>query len=351
MRLQFFALLVSGVVSQNIPRMPSGCDRKSCVSLFPRGAVAFDSTKGGNIKRRETRDSIGGPTPTSSRVYSLPGPYSAEVSPEHYRFSRRSVGTLFGAAALGLALDRDAAAEESDIKMVTFDRAKGTTQQWIEVDDRQYRGSSRGTTTVNDGILTVDGTVSKESGGFIVGRTGGETGESKKFPDVSSCEGLSFIARSTSPYSGYRISLNNKADNGYKATFEAPLNKFGTVRIPFKDFTDSYDMITGLPRETCRQNKLNCIDFNPGTLKGLGGITFWAEAPGKVHLEVKEISAYGCTSAPAPAPSPAPELAAFDKGSGTSVFWYFSSAALVLVVFFLARIQTQPRVVAPLLLG
>lgn len=284
--------------------------------------------------------------------YGVPTP-GVEVSPQPYRLGRRALGALLGAGALGLP-SGDSWAGGTEMKVVTFDGAAGTTQPWGEVDDSTYRvGNSQGETKVANGMLTLDGKVGNTkqgTPGFIITRTGGEEGTSKKFPDVSTCEGISLVAKASSPYQGYRFSIANKAGNGYKAKFDPPVNKFGVVKIPFKDLTNSYDDIGGMPVKTCAESEINCITFDPSNLKKIGGITFWAEGTtGDVHLEIKEISAYGCApGAPAEATeSPTPALLEMTSAfKGTLV-----GALSGLLVFIITHTRRRPVPIATQLLG
>merc|ERR1711976_850536 len=89
------------------------------------------------------------------------------------------------------------------------------------------------------------------------------------------------------------------------------------MQIPFKDFTQLYDSVTGNPIKTCQDNPVNCVFFNPETLKKIAGISFWAEgATGKFQLEVKEISACGCNA------QDAVKLAVFNNNILIGISWY-----------------------------
>merc|ERR1719421_1461985 len=77
----------------------------------------------------------------------------------------------------------------------------------------------------------------------------------RRIPNVSSCEGIYFIARTLVPYKGYSVSFGRdrtpsgvKLNIGYKARFDAPLQKFGVVKIPFSDFTLDWEQVTGNPK-------------------------------------------------------------------------------------------------------
>eukprot|EP00746_Dinoflagellata_sp_MGD_P002948 gnl/MRDRNA2_/MRDRNA2_105749_c0_seq1.p1 gnl/MRDRNA2_/MRDRNA2_105749_c0~~gnl/MRDRNA2_/MRDRNA2_105749_c0_seq1.p1 ORF type:complete len:365 (-),score=47.15 gnl/MRDRNA2_/MRDRNA2_105749_c0_seq1:490-1584(-) len=364
MKVSILALLSSIVVTQSFPRIShvtarSGCYRTSFAKGLPHGVIAC-ARSNGQHSGTESRESL----PTV---------------PSTYHIGRRTMGALMGAGAFGLPLGYSKA-DSSEIKVVTFDGAEGTTQPWGEVDDTFASGSSAGKTFVSNGILTLDGTVGTTKQGFpgfLITRTGGDEGNSKKFPDVSSCEGISLMVKSASSYQGYHFSISNKAGNGYKAKFNAPLNNFGIVRIPFDDFTNSYNDVTGNPIKTCKESSINCLSFAPENLKKMGGVAFWAEGvAGKVKLEVKEISAYGC--APVEVGQPAAEnlmkldavegagvatssattvktevtRGAAEAASNSRFLWLLGPSSLGLLVVFMAmHLQTRSALTVQPLLG
>lgn len=167
--------------------------------------------------------------------------------------------------------------------------------------------------------------------------------KAKKFPDASSCEGISFVAKSTTPYKGYSFSISNKAGNGYKARFAAPLNQFDTVRIPFKEFTSSYNIVTGDPIKTCKESEVNCISFSPENLSRMESVAFWAEGvAGKVHLEVKEINAYGCNEASVSETISLEMPTSFPRTNGSYFLWHLSIVAAGLLIFFVVRAKRRP---------
>jgi len=82
---------------------------------------------------------------------------------------------------------------------------------------------------------------------------------------------------------------------GYKSHFTPKVGEFSSVSIPINSFTDYWDDGTGEPIKTCQDNKIYCPDEK--TLKDLKTISIWAEGvKGKVHLEIKSISASGCSA-------------------------------------------------------
>lgn len=191
--------------------------------------------------------------------------------------------------------------------------------------------------------------------------------DGKGFPDVSLCEGISMSAKSVNiikapqvngftgvydgtidiefpEYKGYSLTLGkfSPKNPGYKAKFKAPLNTFGNVKIPFKDFTSSYDKQTGDPVDTCKASPGNCPDSK--ILENMKQIAFWADTPGSFELEVQDVSAYGCTAK-------ALGLATFDEAGSDIAAWLLTAAPLGLLVFLIMRVRIRPALVTPPLLG
>jgi hypothetical protein len=194
----------------------------------------------------------------------------------------------------------------SDVPLATFDGLDdATTRKWQQQNDPVMGGKSTGTFTVKDSIGTMEGTCaivpSLNAPGFIKA----STVDRQKFPDVSSCSGLALTVRSTSnpaKYPGYRVSFGNDKSGcgkffarGFKANLAAPEGDFGTVKIPFTEFTKCWDDATGEPITTCSDN----ADFCPPTsrLADLETLSVWAEgAEGDVKIEIQSIAAYDCSS-------------------------------------------------------
>merc|ERR1712046_312964 len=81
--------------------------------------------------------------------------------------------------------------------------------------------------------------------------------------------------------------------SGHKANFKAPQEEFGTVQIPFTDFTNCWDDGTGDAIKTCADDAKYCPD--EGTLSNMQTMSVWAEGKeGDVHLEIKSVAATGC---------------------------------------------------------
>jgi hypothetical protein len=132
--------------------------------------------------------------------------------------------------------------------------------------------------------------------GFITMRASG--GE---YPDISSCTALKLVIMAIREYHGYRISFgtlrlpNAQHATGYKANFEAPLDTFDEVILPFTDFSSHWDDATGDQIVTCAEDTEYCPDA--ATLSNIKTISIWGEGvTGNIELRIKSISAVGCGS-------------------------------------------------------
>jgi hypothetical protein len=152
-------------------------------------------------------------------------------------------------------------------------------------------------------------------------------GEAGDFPDVSSCTALRMSLMATAPYAGYRVSFGTvhlpegHHASGYKADFEAPDGQYGDVVIPFTAFSSKWNESTGdqdvgkfhlfsrsqlrFPAEEtylsphsfqgCEEDEQYCPDA--GTLLNMETFSIWGEGrEGSVLLNVKSISAVGCST-------------------------------------------------------
>merc|ERR1712176_586510 len=82
---------------------------------------------------------------------------------------------------------------------------------------------------------------------------------------------------------------------GYKADFDAPLDEFGEVVVPFDMFSVEWDEATGDHIITCEEDSTVCPDVQ--TLKNMKTMAIWGEGVGgELNLYVKSISAVGCSS-------------------------------------------------------
>lgn len=375
MMLTILPFLVSSVVSQSMLRT------QFLANVRQPAAVSHGRVQ--NIKAFSGR--LNGESGESVPSYVNGAPLSADLGGEvmsdptlgyqQHTFSRRTLAGIlaFGTLAAPVIDTKHSWAAGTDIKLATFGQdaeATGTKHIWDYIKGKRGDPIKGGNLLLKGGGL--QGANTKETvpttEKYIVGNIDG-----KGFPDVSSCEGISITAKSINilkapqvngytgglkefaeveipEYKGFTLTIGKlgpKKDSVnpyYKAKFNAPLNTFGIVNIPFKDFTNSFDGATGDPIDSCKASPDNCPD--PKTLGNLNQMAFWAETNGIFKLEVQAVSAYGCS-----APPQAAELATFDEAGDTSSLWLFAAASLGLLVFFIVRIRTRPALVMPALLG
>eukprot|EP00536_Pseudo-nitzschia_multiseries_P015361 jgi/Psemu1/327873/estExt_fgenesh1_pg.C_8680004 len=170
---------------------------------------------------------------------------------------------------------------------------------WEEMNDPVMGGKSTGSFVVDtDQKLGVfHGSVEIVSFLRAPGFIKAETAAGESWPDVSACEGLQLIARSSTPdYRGFRLSFGHKRPPHsfpYIYGFKTDVH---LVKLPFDSFTDKWDAGTGDAIVTCKENKEYCPDA--ASLKDLYSIAVWGEGvEGEVDLQIQSISAYGCKSA------------------------------------------------------
>jgi hypothetical protein len=191
-----------------------------------------------------------------------------------------------------------------EIILESFDAAM---HSWSANNDPVMGGKSTSTFTIKDGIGTMNGTCaivpSLDAPGFITA----VTTDSVKFPDISTCQGLTLTTRSQSTpanYQGYRVSFGTDSAflscgkffaRGFKSDFTAGEGEFSTVQIPFDKFTKCWDDSTGDAVKTCEDFPKFCPTQD--RLKDLQTISLWAEGhEADVRLDVKKIGAYGCST-------------------------------------------------------
>jgi len=176
---------------------------------------------------------------------------------------------------------------------------------WTQMNDPVMGGKSTGTFTLNS-ISSLGEFVGNvaivpflKAPGFIKV----ETKRGETWPDASACKGLQITARASTDYSGYRVSFGkNKPDGGMPYTYGyktdmnlAVLDDFVDLKFPFDAFTDNWDAATGDAIISCEQDSQYCPDA--ASKKDVSTIAIWGEGvEGDVHLELKTIAAYGCTS-------------------------------------------------------
>ena len=187
----------------------------------------------------------------------------------------------------------------SDVLLESFETG-APMHTWVEKNDPVMGGKSTGTFTSSGSAAVFDGEVVDvpflKAPGFIKV----STNMNEKYPDVSSCEGIAITAMSSNAYNGFRFSFGTAHAPGggffaygYKQTFFPTVGTFGTVVLPFYNFTDAWNDGTGDPVHTCQSNKVYCP--TPAALADLQTMSLWGEGVGgKVHLEVRKITAVGC---------------------------------------------------------
>jgi len=198
--------------------------------------------------------------------------------------------------------------EAASGSLVTFDGASGTTFKFVELNDPVMGGKSTGTWSLGEGCGIMDGDVvdvpSLKAPGFIKAAADGKFADVSEFIDGS----LVLSVRTSTPdYAGYRISFASGSVSAafscaaggslpfsrgcFKQKFTVPAGSdFTDVKIPFSTFSDKWSSATGEQTTTCAQNKDVCPTASK--LSQIKRIEFWGEgAAGKLHLEVKSISA------------------------------------------------------------
>ena len=209
-----------------------------------------------------------------------------------------------------------------NVPLVTFDGAAGTTFKFEVLNDPVMGGRSHAKWDLSGDVGVLDGEVvdvpSLKAPGFVTAVANG------KFADASSAAsgGLTLHVRSTTAsYMGFRVSLYSGAGSGeyacaggggipfsrgcFKAKYTVPVGSdFTPVFVPFANFTDLWSSATGEPTSTCAEDKSACLSASK--LHSIKRVELWAEGvDGKVHLEVKSVSATATTATVVEAPSEA----------------------------------------------
>jgi len=169
---------------------------------------------------------------------------------------------------------------------------------WMTMNDPVMGGESYSDMYMEDGTAVFSGEVKDVPflgvPGFIQMESRGGA-----YPDVSCCSSLKLNVMGMEEYEGYRVSFGTKkAKNGFfamgfKADFDAPIDAYGNVVIPFDMFSVEWDEATGDQVITCAEDPTVCPDEE--TLRNMKTIALWGEGVGgMVNLHVKSISAVGC---------------------------------------------------------
>lgn len=202
--------------------------------------------------------------------------------------------------AAALSMQTVNGSESGEIVLECF---QNPSHDWFMINDPVMGGKSTGVFVVDNGVGTIDGKVDDvpflKVPGFIAVKSRDLLA---RYPDVSSCNSLKLTLRSSIDYDGYRVSFGDAHPPhsqtfafGYKANFEVPAgDEFVAVEIPFQNFSDMWDEATGDQIKSCKEYPEYCPDQK--TLEDIKTVSIWAEGvAGNVHLELKEISATGCS--------------------------------------------------------
>lgn len=196
-------------------------------------------------------------------------------------------------------------------KSIVLEDFQNPTNTWSTLNDPVMGGQSYSKVEIDAvaGVAKFTGECaivpSLQAPGFITMETGGKFGDKPaKFPDISTCSAFQFELKTNTEYSGYRVSFGKahakggRFAYGYKAPLLLdedlpPVGEFGSVVIPFKNFSDKWNDATGDIEIECADDPTYCPSQQ--WLQTMETMSFWAEGvEGIVDLEVKSISAIGC---------------------------------------------------------
>jgi len=187
--------------------------------------------------------------------------------------------------------------ENGDIRIESFSDPQHT---WFSLNDPVMGGESTSTVVIQNDIALFDGEVVDvpflSAPGFIKMETRGGG-----FPDVSNCKALKINVMAQQEYDGLRATfgVHHREEagpyvRGYKAHFSAPVGSFDDVIIPFSEFSDNWDPLTGDVIVSCAEDSKYCANTN--TLRDLSTFSIMGEGVGgKIHLEVKSVYATDCS--------------------------------------------------------
>lgn len=198
-----------------------------------------------------------------------------------------------------------ACAAVGDILLASFDGK--ANHSWKQMNDPVMGGKSTGRFAVENQLGIFDGEVVDvpflKAPGFIKASVVDMNLFGHMFPDISACKSITLQVKSDTDYKGYRFSIGNAHAPGgkffaygYKSNFDAgKVGEWTSVTLPLSGFTDYWDDATGEAIKTCQENKIYCPDEK--TLKDMRTMGFWAEGvAGKVHLEIKSVTATDCNA-------------------------------------------------------
>ncbi|KAG7339065.1 complex I intermediate-associated CIA30 domain containing protein [Nitzschia inconspicua] len=208
------------------------------------------------------------------------------------------------------SLSSDPSDSETTTSIVLEDFAN-PQHDWTTMNDPVMGGQSHSQIQINDGIAHFTGTCavvpSLNAPGFITMVTGAampwDKPGSQRFPDISSCTAFQLQIKSNTSYQGYRLSFGRAHPSGNRFAFgyKTPLanvpmdDDFGTITLPFDSFSSKWDDATGDIQVSCHDNTEYCP--SQSWLQNIQTMSFWGEGvQGDIDLEIKTISAVGCTT-------------------------------------------------------
>jgi hypothetical protein len=185
-----------------------------------------------------------------------------------------------------------------DIRIESFSNPQ---HAWFALNDPVMGGSSTSTVTLENDVGVFEGEVMDVSflhaPGFIKMETRGGA-----FPDVSHCNSLKLNLKAPLDYDGLHVTFGVHHAAGtepYVRGYKAPLvvkrsESFQDVVIPFTDFSDNWDALTGDVLVSCSKNPKYCPD--DATLRDFTTFAIMGEGvDGKVLVEVASIDAIDCS--------------------------------------------------------
>jgi len=277
---------------------PSGNDFSKVQIPFNEFTGCWSDSTGEAIKTCAEDSSV---CPTTARLQNLQSlQVWAEGKEGDVKIDIRSVSGYGCNSAAALA------EPAASVPLTTFDGADATTQRWVAMNDPVMGGKSKATFNVAGNAGVFDGAVAivpaLQAPGFCTMQS-----PRVSFPDISGADAIQVVARQTSDYKGWRITIGDAPHNPdggapffvkgqYKANVAIPVSEeFQTITIPFSDFTFKWSDTTGEPTVKCVDDVSVCPDAKH--LKAPRQLGLMAEGvEGSFHLEVQSITAMNTAS-------------------------------------------------------
>ncbi|KAL7563911.1 hypothetical protein ACA910_008043 [Epithemia clementina (nom. ined.)] len=240
--------------------------------------------------------------------------------------------------------------ENSNPDEIVLENFAHPVNSWATLNDPVMGGRSKSSLTIENGIAHFEGQCnivpSLQAPGFITMVTGGYQQAKAKCPNVSMCSGLKLVLRSTTAadYTGYYISFgtvhlpDGRYATGYKAPLvnvptggnEGPHGDFGSVVLPFSDFSAKWDDETGKIMAPCGRGENVKFCPNAKTLRDMQTLSIWGEGvEGSVDLEIQSIRAVGCASSSANTTGSARPSMVIGGDGGTGLLFVEGSLGLL----------------------